>query len=255
MYEKMTLFFCVLGVLLAMISFSGCTNSANTVESPFKHTYTIGESMHTGTSVLDAENDAIIQLDESRTLWICSDTLTYDYSLIGRFEPVKTDGDPVKGPWELFVDDEQTEQYCLQLEDDGTTILSFLKNGEFQWKYQLHRIDLIDCNVITLGSMTTIYPDWLYPGTFSAALENLIYLSGANISNKGTIQLALHDESISSLTVYEAYYTDGTVEYNEYTLENNYKLSVSTRYESGEQCAIYRIPCGELECWFYLKFD
>ena len=67
--KKMTLFFCVLGVLLAMISFSGCTNSANTVESPFKNTYTIGESMHTGTSVLDAENDALIQLDESRTLW------------------------------------------------------------------------------------------------------------------------------------------------------------------------------------------
>ena len=253
--KKVTSFFCVLGVLLTMISFCSCSDSTSSDKSPFNHIYTIGESMHTDSSPLITNNNVLIQVDGSRTLWICSDTLTYDYSMIGRFEPIEAEGDPFKGPWGLFVDDEKTEQYFLQLEDDGTIILSFLKSGELQWKHQLHRIDVIDCNVMTLGSITTIYPDWLYPDTFSASHENLIYLSGANISNKGTLQLAVHDESISSLTVYEAYYTDGAVEYNEYTLKNDYKLSVSTRYDSGEQCAIYRIPCGELECWFYLKFD
>lgn len=254
--RKFATHLCVLAILLTMIVMSGCTDAKSTVDSPFKHTYTIGESLQTADSDFAADNDAVlIQLDEYHTLWICSDTLDYDYTMIGRFEAAEEEGDSFKGPWTLFTDAEQTEQYFLQLEDDGGVILSFSKNDNLQWKYRLHRIDLIDCNVMTSESLTTIYPEWMFPGTFSASLENLIYLSGANIPDKGTVQLTVHDESITALTVYEAYYTDGTVEYNEYTLENNFKLSVSTRYESGEQFAIYRISCGEVECWFYLKFD
>ena len=103
--------------------------------------------------------------------------------------------------------------------------------------------------------ITTIFPDWLFPNTFEATADNLIYLSGAEISDKGSVMLTPQDESIKSITVYETYFTDGNIEYNEYTLENDFNFSVSTRYETGEQFAIYRIPYGEVECWFYLKFN
>lgn len=239
--------------LLAMVislSLAGCGDRKSSNDDPFGHLYCVG-------SVLQGEapDTVLIQLNEYHSLSICEDVQTYDYSMIGNFETVEENGDPLKGPWQLFADETQTERYCLELEENGTVMLSYAKHGELQWKYQLRRADLITCDVTDFGSLTTIYLDWLYPDTFSATPDNLIYLSGADISGKGTVKLTVQDASITSLTVYEAYYTDGNVEHNQYVLADDFRLSVSTRYASGEQFAIYRIPCGELDCWFYLDFD
>lgn len=242
-------------VMVCALSLVGCGTGDNLNRNPFGHLYCIDDVLYSGDTDSLNPDTSLIQLNEYHSLSLCTDIQSYDYSVIGKFETVEADGDPFKGPWQLFADEAQTEQYHLQLEDDGTVILSFLKSGVLQWKYQLHRVDVIDCNVMTLGSMTTIYPDWLYPNTFSASPENLIYLSSANINGKGTVKLLIQDESISSITIYEAYYTNESVEYKEYILEDDFELSVSTRYKAGEQFAIYCIPCGGFECWFYLKFD
>jgi len=240
--------------MLCILFLAGCGTGESADPNPFGHLYRIGGVLQGGDAYSENPDATLIQLNEYHSLRICNDIQTYDYSTIGNFETVEENGDSRKGPWRLFADEAQTEQYDLQLED-GRVVLSFLKSGELQWMYQLQRVDLITCDVAAFGSLTTIYPDWLFPDTFSATPENLIYLSGADISGKGTVKLAVQDESITSLTVYEAYYTDGNVAHSQYILENDFELSVSTRYGSGEQFAIYRIPCGELDCWFYLNFD
>lgn len=250
MKKLIVLVFAMVGVL----SLVACGNGEITNSDPFGHLYCIGDVLHSENSASEGIDTLLIKLDDYRTLSVCTDIETYDYCTIGKLETIETDGDTFKGPWQLFADEEQTEKYHLQLEDDGTVILSFLKSGELQWKYRLHRVDVIDCSVMTLGSMTTIYPDWLYPDTFSASPDNLVYLSGADINGKGTVKLFVQDKSITRITVYETYFVNGHVEYSEYSLEKDFELSVSTRYASGEQFAIYRIPCGDFECWFYLKF-
>lgn len=244
--KKLTVF---LLTMVFILSLAGCGTGKSSNDDPFGHLYRVG-------SVLQGEKQgtALIQLNEYHSLSICEDVQTYDYEMIGKFETVEEKGDPMKGPWKLLADETQTEQYCLEWEDPEGLVLSYLKDGALQWACQLQRADLMTCNVTALGTLTTIYPDWFYPGTFSAIPENLMYLSGADISGKGTVKLAVADEGIRSLTVYEAYFTDGKAEYSEYTLDQDFKLPVATRYEFGEQFAIYRIPCGELECWFYLNF-
>lgn len=257
--KKLSLYLSVFVLLLTIMTLSGCADNTSSVDSPFGHIYTIEEVLYGEDPTMENVDNILIQLGELQTLWICTDVQTYDYLTVGKFETAELDTNEnqnqIKGLWQLYVDEDRKEQYELQVTKEGNIKLSFLRSGEVQWMYQLHRVDLITCNVTTLGTLTTIYPDWLFPNTFSATPDNLIYLSGANISGKGTVQLKVQDESITSLTVYETYYTDGNVEHNEYILDKAFKLSVSTRYDTGEQFAIYRIPCGELDCWFYLKFD
>jgi len=257
--KKFSLFLYVFCFLLTIMALSGCVDNTTSVDSPFGHIYTIEQVLHTGNLLPEDTDNVLIQLGEHQTLWICTDLQTYDYMTVGKFEAVELEDseyqNQLKGLWRFYADADQNELYELQVTKEGTIKLSFLETENVQWIYQLRRVDLITCNVTALGALTTIYPDWFFPNTFSATPDNLIYLSGADISGKGTVKLTVQDDAITSLTVYEAYYTNGSVEYNEYTLEKDFKLSVSTRYESGEQFAIYRIPCGEIECWFYLNFN
>lgn len=251
-------------VLVCILSLVACSTDENTYDNPFRHLYTVSEVLYSNDSIIMNTDDMLIELSEYQSLWMCTDIKNYDYYLVGDFENVDledNENSQDKALWNFYTDEEQIEQYTLQITNEDKVILSFLKEEQLQWQYQLNRVDMINCNVSSLGSFTTIFPDWFFPNTFEATADNLIYLSGADISGRGTVILTPQNESIKSITIYETYFTDGNVEYNEYKLESDFKnekdfnLSVSTRYETGKQFAIYRIPYGEVECWFYLKFN
>ena len=242
---------------IASAIFVGCSLPDNSDRNPFGHTYIVDEVLYSKEGAGEDVDQLLIQIYRIGTLLVCNDVETYDYSMIGKFEAIKSDNNSnsVGEEWELFVDEDKHEQFKLLVTDEGNILFSYLENMQVQWEYKLRRIDMINCTVSTVGTLTQIQPDWFFPDTFTSSPENLIYLSSADIPNKGTLNLSVQDASITSITVYEEYYTDGNVEYSEYNLKDNFKLSLSKRYESGEQYAIYRIPYANLECWFYLTYN
>lgn len=244
-------------LLVALNIFVGCSISDSSDRNPFGHTYIVDEVLYAKDLSGKNVDHILIQIYSIGTLLVCNDVQTYDYSMFGKFEAVKQENksNSVGDEWAFFVDEEKHEQYKLLVTDEGNILFSYLENKEVQWEYKLRRIDMINCVVSTVGTLTQIQPDWFFPETFTSSSDNLIYLSSADIPGKGTLNLSVQDESITSITVYEEYYIDGNVEYSEYILKDNFNLSLSTRYESGEQYAIYRIPYGNLECWFYLKYN
>lgn len=101
---------------------------------------------------------------------------------------------------------------------------------------------------------TALEADWFLEGTYPGDLS---LLSSATVYSNGTVGFTPEEESISALTVYEAYYTDGNAKYQEYVLqkESGFHLSLTARYQTGEQYGLYRIPFENGEYIFYITYQ
>ena len=243
----------ILAILLIAILLSGCgvMDNYSLEANPFGHAYRVAEVLESNTPETSAEEKLLVKIDVACNLYVLKDTLTYDFQKIGELQKLElSKEDTRKGLWFCYQD---SDRYELSVEEDDTVILTQLVNEEISWAYRLSRVDTISANLSSAGSRSHMQLNWYFSDTFSG---NLQMPSRPDIIKKGTLGISTEDDSISELTLFEEYYTDGNVEYKEYALskEDGFNISVETRYETGEQYAIYRIPFENGEYVFLIKF-
>lgn len=230
------------------------TNGAFNEASPFGHTYRVEEVLYGDE---DPEDAPMIDLDSSNQLYIM-DPQTRETANLGEMIHVElAEGNQqatTKGIWQLVPEEDGSLLYKVTVEADDSVTLSCQKNEQLQWKYRLSRVDTIKCSISSAGSYTFFTPRWFAEGTFSDH-SNLEYM---DILQSGTVGFT-PEWPVDVLTIYEEYYTDGAVEYEEHTLIPNekgaLKLELRPRYDSGEQYAIYRIPYEDGEYVFRVNYS
>lgn len=244
----------ILSIILIALLLSGCGIMKNySLEAdPFGHTYRVAEVLGSTAPEASAEEKLLINIDALCNLYIMEDTTTYEFQKIGEFKQLELpEDDTRKGLWFCY---KAADRYELSVEEDDAVILTQLVNEEISWSYQLSRVDTISANLSSAGSRSHMQLNWYFSDTFPG---NLQIPSRPDIIKKGTLGISTEDDSIANLTLFEQYYTDGNVEYKEYALnkEDGFNISVETRYETGEQYAIYRIPFENGEYVFLIKFS
>lgn len=244
----------IISILIAAVFLSGCSQMSNTAKAdPFDHIYRVTETLVSDDSAIDPRDSLLINLSAFHNLLIMSDSTTYDFEMVGEFKETElVEGDTRKGLWALVRDDAPA-RYEVSVEDDDSVVLTHLLADQVQYSYKLTRVDMVSVSVSTFGTREHLEIDWYFDGTFPG---DLLQLSSGSINGKGKIGFSVEDESIDKITVIEEYYTDGKVEHTEYQLtkEEGFGISAKTRYESGEQYAIYRIPYDNGEYVFYVKY-
>lgn len=242
-------------VLAVFFLLAGCGASEKpALVEPFAHTYRIEEVLHSSDPALLPEETTLIEISAFGDLWIMEDLTTYEFQDVGQFKKSDlAEDDPRKGLWTTVQVEGSDIQYQLSVEADDSVRLMCMEAEQVQWAYKLSRVDTITANVATTGERSHMEIDWYFADTFPGDLQQL---SSGKIYNKGTLGFYVEDERITSLTVFEEYYTDGNVEYKEYTLnrEDGFNISVNTRYETGKQYAIYRIPFENGEYLFSINY-
>lgn len=243
----------ILCMLIIAILLTGCDvmNNYSLEADPFGHTYRVAEVLESSTPEASAEEKLLINIDALCNLYVMDDTSTYEFQKIGELKQLELpEDDTRKGLWFCY---QASDRYELSVEEDDDVVLTKLVNEETSWTYLLTRVDTFSANLSSAGSRSHIQLDWYFSDTFPG---NLQMPSRPDIIKKGTLGLSTEDDSISNLTLFEEYYTDGNIEYKEYALkkEDGFNISVETRYETGEQYAIYRIPFENGEYVFLIKF-
>lgn len=208
--------------------------------------------MESGAAESSPEETLLINIDALCNLYFMEDATTYYFQEIGKLKQMKlSEDDSRKGLWFCC---KGSDRYELSVEADDTVVLTCLTTEKVLWSYQLSRVDMITAHTSSAGTRSHTDLNWFFADTFS---NNLLQIpSRPDILKKGTLGFSTEDDRITSLTVFEEYYTDGNVEYKEYVLrsEDGFNMELNTKYETGEQYAIYRIPYENGEYIFCLKY-
>lgn len=245
----------IISILIAAVFLSGCSSTANNTANadPFGHIYRVTETLISEDASANLDKSILINLSAFHNLSIMEDTTTYDFAMVGELKETElVKGDTRKGLWTLVRDDTPV-RYEVSVEDDDSVVLTHRIANQIQWSYRLARVDMVSVSVSTFGTREHLEIDWYFAGTFPG---NLLQLSSGSINGKGKIGFSVEDESIDKITVIEEYYTDGNVEYAEYQLtrEEGFSIAVRTKYDTGDQYAVYRIPNENGEYVFYVKY-
>lgn len=210
------------------------------------------EVLESGAAESSPEETLLINIDALCNLYFMEDATTYYFQEIGKLKQMKlSEDDSRKGLWFCC---KGSDRYELSVEADDTVVLTCLTTEKVLWSYQLSRVDMITAHTSSAGTRSHTDLNWFFADTFS---NNLLQIpSRPDILKKGTLGFSTEDDRITSLTVFEEYYTDGNVEYKEYVLrsEDGFNMELNTKYETGEQYAIYRIPYENGEYIFCLKY-
>lgn len=208
--------------------------------------------MESGAAESSPEETLLINIDALCNLYFMEDATTYYFQEIGKLKQMKlSEDDSRKGLWFCC---KGSDRYELSVEADDTVVLTCLTTEKVLWSYRLSRVDMITAHTSSAGTRSHTDLNWFFADTFS---NNLLQIpSRPDILKKGTLGFSTEDDRITSLTVFEEYYTDGNVEYKEYVLrsEDGFNMELNTKYETGEQYAIYRIPYENGEYVFCLKY-
>lgn len=248
--KRITSIFFLISLFLLGCS-SAAADAGNT--SPFGHIYRI-----TDVSVSDGESDPermLIHLDAFRNFWIMEDTATYDFVKTGEFKESKLENsDTGHDRWIIDAENGGSILYELTADETGAAAITHFHENAAQYTWQLERVDMVSANVSSAGTREFLEIDWFFTDTYAG---DLLQLSSGHIHRKGKIGFSVEDETIETLTVTEEYYTDGSVEYTQYPLTkaDGFHIDAVTKYDAGEQYAVYRIPYKNGEFVFYVKYD
>ena len=243
----------IFAILLIAVFLTGCgvMEYYSLEADPFGHTYRVEEVLKTSTPEVSSEELRLIKIDALCNLYVMEDTATYDFREVGKLQQLELpEEDTRKGLWFCY---QASNRYELSVDENDNVVLTKLVSEETVWSYRLSRVDTVSAHLSSSGTRSHIQLNWYFADTFPG---NLQIPNRPDIIKKGTLGISAEDDSISNLTLYEAYYTDGNVEHKEYALkkEDGFSISVETRYETGEQYAIYRIPYENGEYVFLIKF-
>jgi len=232
------LFFLALSVQL-----TGCLDSTH---EPFGHTYQVTAISEISDNA-EADKKLIVKVDVFGNLLIADDMKTMEFSRFGEFKKSKQH----KNTW-IIGEDDTDIQYILRWDGDNGLMLSMMSDAQLQWTYTLEPVDTVSVNVSSGAERSSLEIDWYYADTFSG---DLLQLSKATVHGEGKMGIQVA-ENVEQIVVYEEYCTDGIWESYEYTLnyETGFSLNLVTRYPSGNQYAIYRIPYANGEYIFYLEY-
>lgn len=218
---------------------------------PFAHTYRVAKVLEANAPESVSAETLLIHIDALCNLFLMNDTVSYNYQQIGQFKQIALpEEDTSKGLWFCY---KASDRYELSVEADDAVVLTCLNNEDILWAYGLSLVDRISAHYSSSGARSHMQLNWYFANTFP---NNLQLPSRPDIFRKGTLGFSVEDDSVTKLTLLEEYYTDGKVEHSEYLLtkENDFSIELQTRYEAGEQYAIYRIPFEKGEYVFCLKY-
>lgn len=242
----------ILSFLIVALLLSGCGLKEYSLEAdPFAHTYRVTEVLDADASSVPEEEKILVNIDALRNLYIVDDTTSYDFRKIGELKLLELkESDPRKGVWFCY---KSSDRYELSVDADDAVILSCLAADEVLWTYCLKRVDTVSAHLSSAGARSHMQLNWYFTDTFPG---NLQIPNRPDITNNGTLGFSVEDDSITSLTLLEEYYTDGNVEHNDYLLrkEDGFSIELGTRYKTGDQYAIYRVPYENGEYGFCLKY-
>lgn len=242
-------------ILLTTVFLSGCSSDISQAggPDPFGHIYRVAETLVSEDP--SGQERILIHLDGFHNLWIMEDTATYDFIRIGEFKESKPEPEEMgDSRWIITAEDADAIAYELTADETGAVVFTQLQENTVLQSCRLVRVDMLSVNVSSAGTREFLETDWYFTDTFSG---DRLQLSSGTIHRKGKIGFSLEDESIDTLTITEAYYTDGNPEYSEIQLtkETGFHIDAATKYDTGVQYALYRIPYENGEFIFYIKYD
>lgn len=244
----------ILMTLLIMFFDSASTAGVFSEAAPFDHVYRVDKVLYQADEFSDTPIVELALGLNTSYLYLTDNSL--NRVRIGEFtyvEPAEGDQkEAVKGIWQLVPEHDADTLYRLTVEADDSVILSCSVNDLLQWKYRLKPVDILTCTVSSGGATTSMRPEWFEEGTFHGDLSQL---DKADILKSGTVSVTIDDPAITELSLWEEYFHDGTAETAQYTLRPENHLELQTRYNSGQQYAIYRIPYENGEFIFCINYS
>lgn len=220
-------------------------------DAPFPHTYRVEKVLYgdeTGTPIIDlsAYGDLYL-IDRSRMDSQRLGTLTYQKPAEG------AQAEQLAGIWNLVPEEDAAASYRITAAENGDIIASHWREDLLQWQYCLSPVDTLRVSGRSGGEMSGFTPRWFYADTiesYSGSLESV------TIYGSGSIRFSWTDDRTQDITVTEEYFHEGQLEVREYYIPaDNLGLDLETRYDSGEQYAIYRIPYEGGEYVFRVDFE
>lgn len=232
-------------VVIVLIVACILTSCSDTSTEPLGHIYRVAKIFDVNNQQFQKARMPLVNIDVFGNLQMCEDTQHMEFSLLGKLEKSREE----KNTW-IVVSESSNPIYKLYCDENSAFMLFNLERGE---TYLLDPVDTIQISVSSKSERSALEIDWFYENTFSGELS---CLSKATIHGTGKLGLQLSDDTLETVVVYEEYYTDGNRE--SFTYQFNSKdglsLDLSTRYTSGSQYAVYRIPYKNGEYVFYLEF-
>lgn len=203
---------------------------------PFSRTYRVAEVYYgeEATPIIKLSAYGDVQLiNHSRMDSQDLGTLTYQ-------EPQGAQAEQIFGIWNLVPEEDASATYRITVENLTGVIATHWRDDFLQWQYRLEAVDTLQVSGSSRGERCFFTPRWFYEGTFDDYSGSLEYI---NIYTSGKIGFSWKDDSAQDITLTEVYNHDGQLETREYFLPaDQLSLELETRYETGKQEAIYRIP-------------
>ena len=169
-------------------------------------------------------------------------------------QPVE--GQTQKGIWQLIPEEAPDTLYKVTVEADDSIHLSYYEQETLQWKWLLTDYGRQTCfiQVATFGSTMSMLPQWYAPGREDPNKPGQPFVVGS-----ATLDITVAGLPTQALTLIEEYHYGDTLKTTTHTLDPKkpgaFTLELKTRYEEGEQWALYRIPYEDGEYRFCLGFD
>jgi len=219
-------------------------------DAPFPRTYRVEEVLY------GDENTPIVELGAYGDLYLIDHTRldSLHLGVLTYQEPAEgAQAEQISGIWNLVPEEDAAASYRIQVEENGAVIASHWRDDFLQWQYRLSPVDTLRVSGNSRGERVGFTPRWFYDGTFDDYSGDLEYV---NIYTSGKIGFSWADDRDQDITVTEIYNHDGNLETREYFLPaDSLSLELKTRYESGTQEAIYRIPYEGGEYVFKVRFQ
>lgn len=180
-----------------------------------------------------------------------------NYGPLSYVQPAE--GQSQKGIWQLIPEENPEILYKVTVEADDSIHLSYYEQEVLQWKWLLTDYGRDTCflQVSTLGSTMSATPEWYAPGREDPAKPGRAFVAGS-----ATMDITVGGLPTETLTIIEEYHHGETMQTATHILEpkdpkkpGSFTMKLETRYDSGDQWALYRISFEEGEYRFTLGFD
>ena len=219
--------------------------------APFPHTYRVAEVLHG-----EHDGETMVDINAYGNFYLLSPS-TWDLTELGGLTEQKTaageQSETLAGIWQIVPENDAGALYRVTVDTEGTVCAAYFRDDILQWKYRLSLVDTLRVSASSGGSRTFFISRWFPAGAFDGYTGSL---EDIDIHGSGGIGFSWVDERTQELTVTEEYYHDGEVEVREYHLPaDDLGLDLETRYDTGDQYAIYRIPYEGGEYVFQVNFQ